>query len=166
MADITSALIGGGFSIVGIYLKHVLEVRQKAKSERAKAEITGSASPIPPAVEVKSKSSEPRLAENAPPTPTPIEREPQIPYPPPLPARLSAPTKRKSHRIAKGVVILIADLVVIAVFVSAFDLNNTEPPWESYFAFVTIGAVPVYALYLVFSGISRSMRGKLRRKVV
>ena len=51
-----------------------------------------------------------------------------------------------------GLAILFLDFIGIAIVVNIFDLNNTQPAWEDFFAMVVMGAVPVLAIFYMLKG--------------
>ncbi len=127
METIVSAVIGGIFSLLGVWLGHHLQSRPRARIEDPSAA---------PAVEGQQ-------------IPTP-ELEKNIPI----------PSARNPSNLKRGIVVLLADFILMLIVVPASDLNATEPWWENYFAFFALGAIPVYALYLIFSGIYHGVRAR------
>ena len=62
--------------------------------------------------------------------------------------------------MAKGGLILLADFVLIALVLITFDLDEIDPLWQAAFAFIALGAIPIYGFYLVLSGVFRAIRRK------
>lgn len=106
-----NAIIGGLFSLIGIYIKHRLDKRN---------EITSTSNvENRDAAEYKSKGIWEKLF---------------------------------NKDMNRGLSVLFLDFIVIVVVVGIFDLNNTEPVWEDFFAMIVIGAVPVYGLFYMLKG--------------
>ena len=126
METILSALIGGIFSLAGVWLGHYLQTHRRvdARSQAARSN------------DLEQSSARPRSTG---------------PY----------PTRSKS-RGTLGCSLLAADFVFMIAVVNIFDLNSKEPWWENYFAFLCIGAIPAYSLFLLLSGLLRAIRQKSR----
>lgn len=106
-----NAIIGGLFSLIGIYVKHRFD---------KKNEITATSNvENRDAAQYKSKSFSEKFF---------------------------------NRDFNTGLAILLLDFIGIAIVVGVFDLNNTEPAWENFFAMVVIGAVPVLAIFYMLKG--------------
>lgn len=136
LATVVSAVIGGLFTLGGIVLKHHLE--QKAKDRAARPE-----SPPPP-------------------SPSRTAGRPEPPRVPPPAELIDMPRPRAEcvRRVKRGVQVLLVDFVVIGLVVMKFDLNRTDPWWETYFSLVVLGAVPMFAGYLIWTGVAGLVRSR------
>jgi hypothetical protein len=121
-----AAIIGGIFSLGGIWLAHSLNQRGRRPS---------TAQPAAPPSQL-----EPSLDHD----PTAVD----------LHAATSPPVAKQwfksKTKLRQGCFWLAADLVIILLVVSEFALDKTEPWWESYFTLLVMGVIPMYALYLIF----------------
>jgi len=111
---IMSGIIGGIFTLIGVYFKHRLETRLKTSSTTKSA----------------NQPSQKHSNTNV---------------------QVDRPTSGKD--IKKGILLLVLDFIIIAAFVSIFDLRNNEPEWENLFAVIVIGVIPTYALFRIGRGI-------------
>ncbi len=137
MDSVISAIIGGLFSLAGIILKHYLDTRASRRTvvQRRHVDDVPARNPAaaqPPAVTEKSK--------------------------PEFEAAEIRPAASRWRRVRTGLIILFFDAVLITIVVNAFDLNHTDPWWEGIFAFIVVGAIPVYALYLIVTGAVGGLR--------
>lgn len=130
METIVSAVIGGIFSLLCVWLGHRLQNRPRARIEE---------SPAAPGFE-RQQTPAPEIKKN-----------------------ISIPSVRKSSNFKRGLVVLLADFILMVFVVAAYDLNATEPWWENYFAFFAVGAIPVYALSLILSSAYHAARARFRR---
>ncbi|MEZ4886379.1 MAG: hypothetical protein R3E32_16710 [Chitinophagales bacterium] len=113
-AILINALIGGIFSILGIFIKHRLDKKNE----------------ITPTSNVEDRDA------------------------------AQFDSKKLSDKffnkdLNRGLSVLFLDLIAIIMVVAIFDLNNTEPFWEDFFAMVVLGAIPVYAVYYLLKGFFR-----------
>ncbi len=106
-----NALIGGLFSLIGIYIKHRLDKKNEIRFD-SNVENRDAA-------EYKSKGIWDKFF---------------------------------NADMNRGLSVLFLDFIVIVIVVGIFDLNNTEPFWEDFFAMVVIGAVPVYGFFYMLKG--------------
>ena len=133
METIIAAFIGGLFTLASIFLNHYLALKREVK----KYHQTVAPDTIP--------SDQISDAEKN------------------LEHRSKALAEQHSiSDIRIGLSLLIIDFLILTIVVNFFDLNETEPVWENIFAFVAIGAVPVYALYRIVKGV---IMKRIRRSV-
>nr|VFJ99257.1 MAG: AAA ATPase domain-containing protein [Candidatus Kentron sp. LFY] len=67
--------------------------------------------------------------------------------------KLAKPTPSAWKRFGLGLGVFLLDLIVTGMVTSIFDLDTSEPWWENIFAFFVIVPIPMYAIYLMISGI-------------
>ena len=125
METLASAVIGGIFSLLGVWLGHYLQSRSRTQSQE--------------------NAKSPTLS----------------PQPASVPDQRARPSLASQRTLARGLWLLLGDFILIVFVVSEWDLNKAEPWWENYFAFFALGAIPVYALYLIVVGFYRRLRGLL-----
>ncbi|CAH6843888.1 membrane hypothetical protein [Vibrio chagasii] len=66
--------------------------------------------------------------------------------------------RKKTNDILVGMVLIVLDIVVVIISVTAFDLLNTEPAWENVFALIVLGVIPTYATYRIVKGIAHKVK--------
>ena len=124
-----AVIVGGLFSLTGIWLKHYLQSRSLA--DRAPPELVAPSSPSRPAQVTKTDW---------------------------------AGVRRGVRRIGTGLVLLVVNIIVVAIVVNYFRLDkydHVHPWWEPLFAFIVIGAVPVWVVYRIASGLVAVVRAWL-----
>ncbi|MEM7534978.1 MAG: hypothetical protein AAF639_22570 [Chloroflexota bacterium] len=164
--EILAAVIGGLFSLVGIwYANHMQEKRAEKRYQMHHQPTTTYAQDNITVGKIDLPASEAAhavaIGRNATVHVSPHANASPLPTsPPPVTASPIAFSNENQKtlvgaiaRIGYGVVLFFLDIIVLMTVVSSFNLNEREPWWEVWFSILVFGALPVYACYLVISGI-------------
>ena len=141
MESIISAIIGGIFTLLGVFITYYLQKRDKQKLAMEKST---------PFSQVES---------------TPITHvEKIIPKEKKTIFSFKKPLLSPGKKIKYGIILLIVDFIIICIIVDVYNLNENEPSWENIFALIVGGVIPTFSFYLIISGIINAIKNYISNK--